>query len=124
MIKLPNNLEQLESLIKQTTDGMDGLKTHIKGLEENLAIHKGFEKQLRQNLSVLKDVNIISIASEFKKIKQELAIASSRITEASIDLKNSFVYLERSEKLLMELKSRCDIIKESQKGKVLNFTKR
>lgn len=125
-MKLPNDLGQIEHLVKETSTNIESLKHHIRGLEEHIAIHKNLEQQFKQNLSVLKDVNIISIASEFKKVKEELATVSSRIVTSSIDLSNSFVFLERAENLLIELNSKRDMILESQKSKVLtgNFGKR
>jgi chromosome segregation ATPase len=115
----PPTLEKIEHDIKDTSDKIDALRRHIQGLEENIALLKHLEKQLKQNLSNLRDDAKISMASEFKKVKSDLATISARIDVASLDLKNSKVYMERSEKLLLDLKAQSDIIRENENGKVL-----
>lgn len=118
MAKLPS-LEKINADLKDVSDKIDALKHHIHGLEENIALLTSLERQFKQNLYTLKDHTIIAMASEFKKIKQDLTTVSGRIDTACIDLKNSKVYLGRSEKLLIELKDRHDIVTESPKGKLL-----
>lgn len=118
-MKLPNNLDQLDNLIKDTSDKTDALKHHIKGLEDNVALLTNLEKTLQQNLSVLKDHAIIAMASEFKKIKEDLGKVARNIDVSAVDLRNSKLFLEKSQKLLIELREQYAIIKESQKGKVL-----
>lgn len=119
MEKLPDNLDQIDSLIKITSEKIDALKRNIQGLEQHIAINKNLEKQFKQNLDTLKDVNIISIASEFKKIKQNLVAASGNIVTSSIDLNNNLVFLQRAEKLLADLNEKYDTIIESHKSNII-----
>jgi len=112
-------LDQLEAQIKQCNLNLEGLKNNIQILEDNLSLHKNHERALRQNLSILKDDYIIAMASEFKKIKQDLSIVKMKIKEIEVDLKNGKFFLSKTNKLLVDLKSQYDILVEGQKNKVL-----
>lgn len=113
------SLQQTNDLIKECSDRIDGLRRHIRGLEEHIALHVHIEKQLKQNLSVLKDHETVAIASEYKRAKEDMGVIGRKITISQIDLKNSVLSLEKAEKLVIELKAKHDMILESQKGKVL-----
>lgn len=118
MAKLPS-LDKIEAEIKETSDKIESLVSHIHGLEENLALLKNLEKQFEQNISVLKDNMIISVASEYKKVRMDLKTVSGRIGVTFTDLKNSRVFMERAETLLVDLKVKRGIILENQNAKVL-----
>jgi chromosome segregation ATPase len=118
MEKLPT-LDKITADIKDASDKIDALKRHIQGLEENIALLKHLERQLKQNLSTLRERATISMASEFKKVKEDIKNIGDRIDIASLDHKNSKLILERSEKLLVVLNSNHAIIIENQNGKVI-----
>jgi|SRR3984957_9842426 len=118
-MKLPSNPDVIAKLIQEQSDRIEGLRHHIKGLEENISILTNHEKLCKQNLAVLKERNIIAIASEFKKVKENLRRVEFDIGLASTDLKNSKFFLVKSEKLLLEIKDHYAMILETHNGKVL-----
>jgi hypothetical protein len=115
----PLSLDQVNHEIKCTQDRIDALAAHINGLEDHVALLKNLEKQFRQNLAVLKDHSIIAMASEYKKVKEDLRVLLGKQEEAELDLKNSSVFMGRAKRLLIDLNGKRDIILESGNGKVL-----
>lgn len=111
--------EKLVHDIKDTKGRIDSLRTHIQTLDEQVALHKSLEKQFSQNLAVLRDDAIIAMASEFKKIKEDLSVVVTRLKNCQLDVKNSKVFLERAEKLLIDLEEKHAIMLEERDGKII-----
>jgi chromosome segregation ATPase len=119
-------LEKLERELSAASAKIESLNIHIQNSERDIALAKGIEKQLTQNLSMLKDSSVIASASEYKKVKADLKYMAKRVDDLMIDLKNSKIFLDRAKKLLIELNDKYAMISESQKSKVLtgNFGNR
>ena len=113
------DLEKVEQEIKDLSTRIEGIKFHIRGLKENMALMRSLRIQFEQNISVLKDEYIIAALHEFKKIREDLQTVNTRLNALTIDFNNHNVVLERSEKFLIELNEKYVMLLRNQDGRVI-----
>lgn len=124
-----NKLQELELAdreLKDVSDRLESIRYHLRQLDENLALLNSVRIQFEQNLAVLKSENIIPSMNEYKKIKEDLQSVMNRLYTIRIDQNNHNVALERSEKMLLDCRSRYATLLKNQDAPVLrgNFGKK
>src|SRR5271165_3301673 len=103
-------LEKADSEIKELSTRIEGIRFHIRSLENSLALLNSLRIQFEQNIETLKGGDVIAAIHEFKKIKEELQIVRNKMYAMRIDFNNHSVALERAEKFLIELQEKYVIL--------------
>lgn len=112
-------LEKADSEIKELSTRIEGIKFHLRSLENSLALLNSLRIQFEQNIELLKGDEVIAAIHEFKKIKEDLQIVRNKMYAMRIDFNNHTVALERTQKLFVELQERYVILLRNQDGRVI-----
>lgn len=112
-------LEKLDKAIKDGEIRFKTVKTNIESLDKEITILETLEDQLNQNVNCLKQKNIIAIATEFKKAKEDLIKTRIRMSA----LKNDRELLRKAckdvESLLNKTKKDLEKLQKSGDNNVL-----
>lgn len=87
-------LEKLDRSIKDGEIRLRTAKTNIEALDKEIDSLSSLEIQLEENVKCLKKNNVVAIATEFKKAKEDLAKTKARL----IALKNDRELFKKSAK--------------------------
>ena len=112
-------LEKADAELNELGSRIEGIKFHLRSLENNMALLNSLRIQFDQNLDTLREKGIIAVATEYKKIREELAIVHSKLRVMRIDYSNHEVALDRTEKILVECQERYAILLRNQDGRVI-----
>lgn len=112
-------LERADAELAELGSRIEGIKFHMRSLENSISLLKSLHVQFNQNLDTLREKGIIAVATEYKKIREDLAIVNSKLRVMHIDLSNHEVALERTEKILVESRERYVILLRNQDGRVI-----
>lgn len=112
-------LERTDSEIKELGTRIEGIKFHLRGLEKDMALLNSLKIQFEQNIDFLKSEQIIAAIYEYKKIKEELQNTRNKLYAMRIDFNNHNVALERTEKILIELREKYVILLRNMDGRVI-----
>jgi chromosome segregation ATPase len=112
-------LEKADAELKELGTRIEGIKFHLRSLENSLALLSSLRIQFSQNITVLKQNGIVPLASEYKKIRDDLAIVNNKLYVMRIDFDNHQLALERTEKFLVECQERYVILLRNQDGRVI-----
>ena len=113
-------VEQAGRELQEAILRRDSLKIHIQRLEQDIFHMTMLTRNIEQNIAILKDANIVPVASEYKKAKIELTTIENRLFFLRIDRSNHGKMLERSEKLLEEKKQVYDALMATPHGVVIH----
>lgn len=111
-------LEKIDRTLKDTEMRIKTVEQSIVVLEKEIANLVNLEKKLKENISCLKRESIIAIAQEFRKAKEDLKSAKTKIASLTND-KNHFKkvivdmvnFLEKSRKELAKLENSNNVLK-------------
>jgi chromosome segregation ATPase len=112
-------LEKADAELRELGVRIEGIKFHLRSLENNMALLNSLRIQFDQNLDTLREKGIIAVATEYKKIREELAIVHSKLRVMHIDFSNHEVALDRTEKVLVECREKYVILLRNQDGRVI-----
>jgi len=84
ILNIQNEIEKLDRTIRDSGIRLQTINMNIISISKEIDNLLNFENQLEENIRCLKQKNIIAIAVEFKKAKEELGKARAR----SLTLKN------------------------------------
>jgi chromosome segregation ATPase len=112
-------LERADAELKELGTRIESIKFHLRSLENSLALLRSLHVQFSQNLATLREQGIVALASEYKKIREDLAIVNSKLRVMAIDHSNHEVALERTEKILVESREKYVILLRNQDGRVI-----
>lgn len=112
-------LERADAEIKAVLTNIEGLKFHIRSLENNMALLNSLRIQFSQNIAVLKSERVIAVLTEYKKVRDDLHQVYHKLHVMQIDFNNHSVVLERTEKFLLECRERYVILLRNQDGRVI-----
>lgn len=109
--------ERLDRTLKDTEVRIRTTQSHIYSLDRELASLMSIEITLKENIKCLKTKQIVAIVQEFKKSKEELKRAQSRIqvlkTDKSVfikDIKNLETILETTKAGLGKLQELNNVL--------------
>lgn len=113
------DLEKADIEIRELSVRIEGIKFHIRSLENNIALLNSLRIQFEQNIDVLKGGLVIAAIDEYKKIKEELQTIRNRLQVMRVDFNNHNLALSRSERFLIELQAKYAILLKEQSGRVI-----
>ena len=112
-------LERADAELKELGTRIEGIKFHLRSLDNSMSLLRSLHIQFSQNLSTLRERGIVALASEYKKIRDDLAIVNNKLYVMSIDFRNHEVALERTEKILVESREKYVTLLRNQDGRVI-----
>lgn len=80
-----SELEKAGIRIKDTQNGLEAIDSSLQSLEKEVAILTNLESTLTENMFFLTRRKTIAVASEFKKIREDLIKTSNRLAFLRID---------------------------------------
>ncbi len=97
-------IEKAEKDLKEANDKLHIFNAHVHKLQTELFILRTVEKNILENVQVLKHEAPIIMALEFLKAKKDLEECQRRISFLNIDLSNHERVLHKIEKRVIECK--------------------
>lgn len=98
----PINLDSAEREFKDATERFEALQMHTNKIESDIALLLLVKKNLEENISTLKSRQIITIAVEYKKAKEDLGKVYNNLTMLRINKNNLEHSTEQARKFLTE----------------------
>ena len=100
------DLELAEKDVKDAQDRLEGLQAHVYKIHNEIALLLHIEKQLLENISILKSRHIITVAIEYRKAKEDLRKIYSNLTMLKLN-KNSLEHsVKQAEKFLSDCREK------------------
>lgn len=79
------DLEKIDRNIKDTEVRLKTFKVNIETIQKELDFLAKLESQLEENITYLKKVKIITLATEFRKAKEDLKKTKTRLVQLKSD---------------------------------------
>jgi len=118
------DLDRLDKVIKDAESRIKTIQANIDAIGKELNVLASHEYTLEESVKNLRKRQVIAIAQEFKKIKEELSRTRQRIVMLEND-RDHFLKASRDVHNLIE-KTREDLqkLQKASKSNVLNFKAR
>ncbi len=100
------DLSKLEHIIKDMENRLKSFNSNVDTIQKEIDFLLNLERQLESNITMLKGIKIVALASEYKKAREDLKKTKNRLTQ----LKSDRMINERAFK---ELKAMLEKNKES-----------
>jgi chromosome segregation ATPase len=97
-----DEIEKAEKALKEASERLGNLTAYVAKLESELYVLKNIEETLKENITILKSEDIIAVASEFKRSKEELTKIQQRIAVTNIDKANNERSIAKIQKTMIE----------------------
>lgn len=119
-------LEKLDRAIKDGQIRLGTVKNNLDLLDREIATLTELQSELEANVKCLKQKNIVAIATEFKKSKEDLKKTKLRLTLATAERDDFKRALEFTHKVIKDSQEAIERIKKSGENNVLhaNFGKK
>lgn len=117
-------LSKIDKSIKDAELRIKTLQTSIDALDKEIAAVSRLEKTLVENVKCLKSKQIIAIAQEYKKAKEELKRTQNRLLLLRNDREHYHKSSEEIEKLLEQARKAFDKLQNIGDSNVLRFKSR
>lgn len=82
---IPLDLDRLQEKMKEIEANLIRIRTFLDSIDKEIQTLTVLERTLEENLSVLKRKNVIALAHEYRKAKDDLQRARTRMTFLRID---------------------------------------
>ena len=115
-------LEKLDRAIRDGEIRLHTVNVNIGSLTKEIDTLDQLEIQLEENLKCLKKKNIIAIATEFKKAKEDLAKTRARLISLKNDRANFTKAAEDVQAVMKKAKEDIDKMKKNGDSNVLHAT--
>ena len=113
------DLNEAERDLKEAQDRQDALSAHVSKVGNEIALVEHVIKNLQENISILKSRQIITIAVEYKKAKDDLEKLRNNLTMLKIN-KNSLEHsTSQAGKFLAECRERYAVTLKNQGSRVI-----
>lgn len=112
-------LKELDLALQQVISRIEALKFHINNTTQDIALMIALEKNVRYNIQFMKEKYIIPIASEYKKLKDDLRSVNARLAFLRVDNNNNLINLEKAENIASDLRRKMKDMLENQNAKVI-----
>ena len=112
-------LERADTELTELRTRIEGIKFHLRSLENNIALLNSLRIQFSQNLAVLREEGIVAVLTQYRKTMDDLANVNNKLYVMRIDFSNHEVILQKTEKMLMECRERYVILLRNQDGRVI-----
>lgn len=96
------DIDSTEREFNEATSRLDALQAHLHNIEEEITIVLHLKQHLEANISILKSRHIITVAIEYKKIREELDKLYSKLTMLRINKNNLGHAVDQARKILLE----------------------
>jgi chromosome segregation ATPase len=87
-VNLQLELEKADRIVRDTEIKLRTIKTALDGIEGEIQQLTTLENELEENLKFLKKKNIIALAQEYRKAKEDLTKTKNRLAMLRIDSSN------------------------------------
>lgn len=98
----PINLDSAEREFKEATERFEALQMHTGKIDSDITLLLLLKKNLEENIATLKSRQIITIAVEYKKAKEDLGKVYNNLTMLRINKNNLEHSTEQARKFLVE----------------------
>jgi chromosome segregation ATPase len=115
-------LEELDRAIKNGEIRLCTVNTNIGSLTKEIEVLDALESELEENLKVLKKKNIVAIATEYKKAKEDLAKTKVRLISLKNDRENFKKAANDVQKAMEKAKQDIEKMKKNGDSNVLHGT--
>lgn len=115
-------IEDLENIDRSIKDAEVRLKTfsnNVDVIKKEINFLLSLEKQLEENISYLKDIKIVALATEYKKAKEDLKKSRIRLSQLKGDLISNEKALKDVEKVLQKNKELYDKLSKQNENNVV-----
>jgi chromosome segregation ATPase len=87
-VNIQLELEKADRIVKDTEIKLRTIKVALDGIDAEIQQLNTLEAELEENLQFLKKKNIIALAQEYKKAKEDLTKTKNRLAMLRIDAAN------------------------------------
>jgi hypothetical protein len=115
----PFDIEIAERALKDTTERYESLLAHVYGINNEITLLLHIKKTLEENISVLKDRQIITVAVEYKRAKDDLRKVYNNLSMLRINKNNLEHSVEQARKFMVECRQRYVHAIETQSCKII-----
>lgn len=104
------SIEKIQLSIKTMEEKLRSIRVGLYGVEKDIDILSTHAAQLERNVQYLKKKNVITLASEFKKIKEELDTVNKKLEQLRSDRENFRTIYARAELEMIKLMDELDYL--------------
>jgi hypothetical protein len=115
----PIDIYAAEREFKDANDRLDALQAHLYNIDNEVALLLHLKKSLQENISILKSRQIITVALEYRKAKEDLDKIYNKLTMLRINKNNLGHSVEQARKFLAERREQYLLAMEEQTPKVI-----
>lgn len=119
MVGKAQELDKIDRAIKDAEIRLRTIKANVDLLDREINILSPLEAVLEENLGFLKQKDVIAIATEFKKAKDDLAKTKNKILQLSNDRDRSKKAYQETERDLAKSKSEFEKLQKFGENNVL-----
>jgi chromosome segregation ATPase len=113
------NLDAAERAFKDAQDRAESLQTNLNRIDRDIDLLIHVKKGLDENLSILKRRQIITVAIEYRKVKEDINKANTNLTTSRINRNNIEHSLAQANKFVVECRDKYLSAMENHKPKVI-----
>lgn len=113
------SLDAAERAFKDAKDRAESLQVHLNKLETEMNTLIFVKKGLEENLSILKRRQIITVAVEYRKVKEDVDKANANLVTSRINKSNMEHSIAQANKFMVECRDRYLSAIEIHKPKVI-----
>lgn len=113
------DLEKLDQSIKEGEARLKNVQNNLEVLDKEIGSLSEVEAKLEENIKCLKKKNIVAMAAEFKKAKEDLAKTKARLSALKNDKDRFEKASEEVHKSMKKVKLDIEKLKNSSDNNVL-----
>lgn len=115
-------LEKLDRTIKDNEIRRLTVQTNMELLQREVGVLSEVEAQLEENIRCLKKKNIVAMANEYRKAKEDLAKTKARLISLSNDIENFRKATDQVDQSTAKAKEDIEKIKKNADNNILQFS--
>lgn len=115
----PIDLDLTEKEFKDATDKLEFLQSSLGKVYNEITLLTHLQQVLEQNISILKSRQIITIAIEYKKAKEDLDRVDNSLSMLRINRNNLEFSIEKARKVLADCRDKYIIALQYRVPKVI-----
>jgi len=113
------DIEKIQTTLRLMEERLAAVRGGLHNVERDIDILSTHAAQLNRNVHYLKRKKVIALASEYKKVKEELTTVNTRLAALRSDRENFRTVYARAEVEMFKLKEELDILIHDPGAKVI-----
>ena len=114
-----DELNKLYRSIKDSEVRMNTFAVNMATIQKEMNFHINTEKQLEENLTYLKSIKVIALATEYKKTKEDMGKTKKRLSDLRNDMASNKKAYRDTEVILKKNKDAYDKLTEASENNVI-----